>query len=199
MAEVCSGVLSPGIDYVYSSNRLGTQSYISSILNDNFEHFRQLTASFPTNCINHVLRLICLYYLPPCGTATQLQSPSSICQEECIHIQDTCHATWQAAMLVFNNIDPFLTCEDTGKILFPLPNCCTGAGIQLHTTAGQFCKHRMNRTLFYCLLININQKLFYHFLPRYFNINPTKSFTQSRAILSQNSNNKPCIKRIWAK
>jgi hypothetical protein len=32
---------------------------------------------------------------------------------------------------VFDNLDPFLTCDDTSQLLFPLPNCCTGAGIKL--------------------------------------------------------------------
>ena len=43
-------------------------------------------------------------------------------------MQTVCKETWEAAALAFVN-DSFIDC--TSKLLFPLPNCCTGAGIRL--------------------------------------------------------------------
>ena len=129
--QVCKDVLRLGVDYVYISNKLENQSSISKALNANIDNARDLIATHTQECVNQVFRLLCLYYLPGCGNATNIHSPTSICQEECSHVQETCAPTWQAAMLAFNDIEPSLMCEDTSQLLYPLPNCCTGAGIQL--------------------------------------------------------------------
>ena len=54
--------------------------------------------------------------------------PSSICQEECAQVQSQCQETWQIAIVVLTPYS-FISCDDTSQLLFPLPNCCTGAGI----------------------------------------------------------------------
>ena len=128
---MCEGILRLGTDYVYVSNTLGTQSSIAQLLNRNIETAKDIIATHDVDCLELVSRLICSYYLPLCGNATHLQSPSSICKEECSHVQETCSATWQAIMLAFDDLDPFLDCEDTSRIIFPLPSCCNGAGIVL--------------------------------------------------------------------
>ena len=128
-ADVCEGMLRLGIDYVYSSHRLGTQSSISQVLNDNVGTVRDIISTHSKECVRQVFQLLCSYYLPSCGNATHTESPSSICEEECVYVQETCRGTWQAIVLVFNDLDPFLICEDTSQLIFPLPNCCTGAGI----------------------------------------------------------------------
>ena len=47
-----------------------------------------------------------------------------------MYVQKSCHTTWLAAKLAL--IDPpFINCDDTSHLIFPLPNCCTGAGIKL--------------------------------------------------------------------
>ena len=73
---------------------------------------------------------MCRYYLPPCGNfeLTHTLPPSSICQEECSQVQSECHETWQTAAVLLTPY-PFINCDDTSRLLFPLPNCCTGAGI----------------------------------------------------------------------
>ena len=116
---------------MYVSNKLENQSSISKALNRNIDNARDLIATHSQECVNQVFRLLCLYYLPECGNATNIHSPTSICQEQCSHVKETCAPTWQAAMLAFNDIEPSLMCEDTSQLLYPLPNCCTGAGIQL--------------------------------------------------------------------
>lgn len=134
---VCEDFLRLGTDYVYVSNTLGTQSSISEYLNDNIETARNLIAIHSEECLEQVFRLLCFYYLPPCGNATHLQSPSSICQEECLHVQETCSATWEAVTLAFTRLEPVLNCSDTSNIIFPLPNCCTGAGVQFSSSTGE--------------------------------------------------------------
>ena len=57
-----------------------------------------------------------------------IQCPWVICQEECAHVQSKCQETWQTAEAA---LFPFLfiNCDNTSQLLFPLPHCCTGAGI----------------------------------------------------------------------
>ena len=131
--EVCTSVLHQGIDYVFITRRLGSQSSLSASLNKNIETVRELIATQNKECVEQVLRLLCSYYLPYCGNATHPQFPSSICQKECDYVQKTCQATWQAATLAFSGLEPFLSCAETSKLLNPLPHCCTGAGINLPT------------------------------------------------------------------
>ena len=87
-------------------------------------------------CVDQVFRIICHYFLPPCGTVTNSLLPSSICWEECSQVQSSCQETWDLAKSIFGS-DPFIDCEDTADLLFPIPNCCTGAGIEM-STKGKF-------------------------------------------------------------
>ena len=129
--DVCNGALRVGLDNVYISNRLdGNQSSISTNMNSKIQNMEAIITRHSKECVEQVYRVICYYYLPPCGNITYTQSPSSLCQEECVHVEESCQATWQAAELVFTD-PPFIDCEDTSQLLSPLPNCCTGAGIEL--------------------------------------------------------------------
>lgn len=140
--EVCHHVLTPGIDYVYVSNKLNSQKAISAALNSSTNAVRDIIANHSRVCVEHIFKLICMYYLPFCGKSSHIQSPTSICQEECSIIQQTCHTTWQALMLSFRNINPVLACKDTSQLLMPLPHCCTGAVIIT----------RKSTIIFFCLI-----------------------------------------------
>ena len=129
--EVCADVLVPGSDYVFIRNSLGTQTSISTTLAKNYEHTRWLIALSDKECLRQVSRAICHYYLPPCGNITHTSPPSSLCHEECVHIQSNCHTAWQAAAISFINSYNFINCDSTSRLLFPLPICCTGAGIEI--------------------------------------------------------------------
>ena len=133
----CSGVLSLGSDYVFISNSLGTQTNIGTALD---EIALPLVASEDEECLQQMFKVICHYYLPPCGNITHHPLlPSSLCQEECFRVQSTCPALWQAAAAATAGLADFyssIDCSITSQLLFPLPNCCTGAGIKL--TGGQF-------------------------------------------------------------
>ena len=46
-------------------------------------------------------------------------------------VQDKCKETWNATLLVLHTqgIKPVIDCSDTSIMLFPVPHCCTGAGL----------------------------------------------------------------------
>ena len=134
-AEVCTGILTRGVDFVYISNRLdGTQDKISQLLNDKIKDLEDIIATHDKDCVDLVFSVVCYYYLPTCGNFTHPLPPSSLCQEECLHVQNNCPATWQAAKIAFTD-PPFIDCGDTTELLFPLPNCCTGANILSKTSS----------------------------------------------------------------
>ena len=128
---MCNHLLRLGVDFVYVSNKLGgSQNNISTLLNDKIQSVKDIIATHDMDCVDHIYRVICHYYLPTCGNFTHSILPSSLCQEECIYVQDNCQDTWQVVKLAF--IDPqFIDCDDTSHLIFPLPNCCTGLGIEL--------------------------------------------------------------------
>ena len=79
-------------------------------------------------------RIICNYYLSSCGTEIP---PFSLCPEDCSAVKMKCPVAWETAKLGYN----FISCDDTSALLFPLPNCCTGLGIQdeIQVEDGAFC------------------------------------------------------------
>ena len=133
-AVACNDVINVGVDSVYIIKSLGTQNDISTILNDNLQN--SLFVNHDKDCVDQVFRIICHYFLPPCGTVTNSLPPSSVCQEECSQVQSSCQETWNLAKSTFGS-DPFIDCEDTADLLSPIPNCCTGAGIEM-STKGEF-------------------------------------------------------------
>ena len=129
-AEVCANILRPGIDYVFIKNSFGSQNNTITLLNDNIQNVSNTSAIHGRDCMDLVFRAMCHYYLPPCDNTTHSLPPSSLCQEECTYVQTKCEDTWQAVKLAFS-LNEFIDCADTSKLLFPLPNCCTGAGIEI--------------------------------------------------------------------
>ena len=127
---VCNGLLSPGLDRIYLPKSDETQSNIITLLNTKIRKSNRFFATYDKDCVDQVFRVMCHYYLPSCGNMTHLLPPSSICQEECSQVQSQCQKAWQGAEdLLYPH--PFINCDDTSLLLFPLPNCCTGAGIIL--------------------------------------------------------------------
>ncbi|CAI8018786.1 Deleted in malignant brain tumors 1 protein [Geodia barretti] len=126
---ICDGVLRLGIDHVYVRSRLGGQSTIAQLLNQNIGQIQTVTADHSDTCVRQVFRALCRYYLPPCGNSTHPTPPFSICQEECQLVRDKCQQTWDAVLPPLENIDPIIDCNDISRLLFPLPHCCTGAGL----------------------------------------------------------------------
>ena len=124
----CNDILRPKFDRIYIPKNYETQSNVFTILNSKREISNRLFATYDKDCVDQVFRVICHYYLPPCANFTHPLPPSSICQEECSQVQSQCQETWKHAEALLNP-HPFINCNDTSQLLFPLPNCCTGDGI----------------------------------------------------------------------
>ena len=130
-ADVCKGVRNLGVDFVYISNTstFDTQDDVSALLNNKMNNMSDVLATHDKDCVELVSRVICNYYLPLCGEINnEPLPPTSLCQEECLHVQSKCGPTWKAIELAFGH-DKFIECNDTSRLLFPVPNCCTGGGI----------------------------------------------------------------------
>ena len=123
----------PALDHIYIARSHGTQSNISTILNSKIQISNELFATHDKDCVKQVFRVMCHYYLPPCGNFTHPLPPTSICQGECSQVQSKCQETWQTAKALITPY-PFINCDDTSQLLFPVPNCCTGAGISVVPT-----------------------------------------------------------------
>ena len=125
---VCDRVLRPDSDYVYARSTLGDQSAIALLLNKNIETV--IAGDGDQECMNLVFRALCHYYLPPCGNSTHTTFPSSLCPKECRMVQSKCGTMWNTILSAFNTTtNPVIQCNDTSKFLFPVPNCCTDAGL----------------------------------------------------------------------
>ena len=132
---------------MYAKSSLGDQKTVAQILDKIIQKVEAIIADHDEECVKQVFRVLCHFYLPPCGNTTHPAPPSSICQEECQMVQDNCQKTWTSVLLAFEadiylvNID----CSDTSKLLFPVPHCCSGAGIGInlsHTTYFSVLTHR---------------------------------------------------------
>ena len=139
----------PGIDYVYARSKLGDQRTIAQLLNENINDVQRLISDNRDSCMQQVFRALCYFYLPPCGNATHPTPPTSICQRECQMVRDDCQRTWDAVMLALRTIDPILNCDDTSELLFPVPHCCTGAGLGMPSSI--FSKHAQGLIAWYCI------------------------------------------------
>ena len=123
--EVCDEVLTAGVDYVFITRAHHTQGNVTAFIKENILS-ALISTSGSSHCKQLIYRMICKYYLIPCGTETNQLPPSTICPEECSAVQAECGPAWDAASLGLKGYQ-FISCEDTSALVFPLPNCCTGA------------------------------------------------------------------------
>ena len=121
--EVCEGVLSADIDYVFIPKIHGSQKNISNFLKQNILT-SLISSSDDDVCRNKLYQIICKYYLSPCGTTSSQLPPHSVCPEDCSTVQMECPSAWEAAQLGLKDYD-FINCDDTTAFIFPLPSCCT--------------------------------------------------------------------------
>ena len=80
-------------------------------------------------CYDAARRIICHFYLPPCGNSTIFELPTSVCKETCYAVQDMCGEEWENVVSMFEQRATFIECEDTGKHLNPLLYNCSDLGI----------------------------------------------------------------------
>ena len=113
------------MDYVFITKFYKSQLNISKILKSNIPQSLLLTEY----CREQVYKIICNYYLIPCGNKSSKHPPISICPEECSIVEQACPSAWKSLTLGLRDYG-FINCNDTSSNLLPLPNCCTGVGVQ---------------------------------------------------------------------
>ena len=113
----------------------GSQKNISMFLEQNI-----LTTLISLNagifCRDQLYRIICNYYLSPCGTNSSQLPPYSICPENCSAVKLECPAAWEAAQLGLKEYR-FISCDDTSAFLFPLPSCCMEVGLKVQKSMAE--------------------------------------------------------------
>ena len=116
-------------DYVYIKNRM-TQSQIAATLS----RIPTTNISATAECQDNVLRIICHRFFVPCRTNGTIYLPTSICQEECSYVKETCQTFWNQTFEAIESELGRINCESPGSVLSPLPTCCTGASVSIPTT-----------------------------------------------------------------
>ena len=129
--KVCDDIFTVGVDYVFIPRIHGahsTQEAISNILNLAVSKLQN------SNCRDHILQIICNYYLSPCGTNSSQVPPYSICPDDCSAVENECPVEWNAVQQGLKEYQ-FINCTYTSTLLFPLKSCCKRVDIQLQPSA----------------------------------------------------------------
>ena len=124
----CDKVYEEGIDYVFiQSNKTFNYYELWSSISKAEDIIEEDSNK---QCNKKINRMICHYYIPPCGNSTLFVPPTSVCSDACEQLKQTCSYQWRVFQNTVNKqwFDP-LTCNDTGKILDPLPYSCSNIGV----------------------------------------------------------------------
>ena len=119
-----------GKDYVYISEEKMPVDY-TNILNviGKTEHF--LKENFiDDECTVTLLKMLCHYYLPPCGNSTHFEPPTSVCEAACELQSDECKSLldyFQQELMRATGDQ--LKCSTS--ILDPLPHSCSNLGFDV--------------------------------------------------------------------
>ena len=138
----CGDIYTPGVDHIYVSYRR-TGGNIDSYLRVLTESAGLLFAVFQDECHDPATRILCHYYLPPCGNSTIFEPPTSVCMETCNYLRQLCPSVWDDVLAFFEeNISivstygtSFINCSNTGEFLDPLPYCCSDAGVDIRMSS----------------------------------------------------------------
>ena len=128
--SLCDNFYTSGVDYIYVPNTRNNGRY-SRLMKD-IINFAPILLARLDKCYEPALRIICHFYLPPCGNSTSFELPTSVCEETCMRVQESCGQEWESVLEMFrqNRIaleiegTAFIDCENTGKHLSPLPHNC---------------------------------------------------------------------------
>ena len=134
---ICDDFYRPGIDYVYVPHTRSQGSY-ARLIRD-MAQFGTLLIQPLMTCDLPVNRLLCHFYLPPCGNVTHFQPPTAVCPEQCRAITEQCPEEWAIALDYYARAGSIIEmeglqlidCNFPGELLAPLPYCCTDAGINI--------------------------------------------------------------------
>ena len=125
----CDEVYETGTDYVYIKN--GNESLQPLSLLGGIEN--QLHDLFSTDdCTLSTIRMMCHYYLPPCGNSTHFEPPTSVCSDACVLLSQMCPFHWTYIVeSELGLIDSYpLNCSYMDySVLNPLPHSCSNLGI----------------------------------------------------------------------
>ena len=134
---LCDGVYQKGRDYVYISKQKTAVDYsnILKVIGDVDFFFEE---EFSTDeCTNPLLRMICHYYLPPCGNSTHFEPPTSVCEDACELQSEKC----QYLLAIFQDrlmraTGDQLNCSTS--ILDQLPHSCCNLGFHVPSKSWLF-------------------------------------------------------------
>ena len=145
---MCDDLYEIGVDYVYvPKNRV--HGRFSRLISD-------IAAVYGTHlltiekCYEPARRVLCHFFLPPCGNVTVFQPPTTVCPEQCKLIGELCPTEWAKVVHLFSTYDIGLSEDglqliDCNKHLSPLPYCCSdinvGVNISKCVTWGIICTH----------------------------------------------------------
>ena len=138
----CDALYTPGVDHVYISNRRrggNFDQYLSYV-----EDSGLVLNVIPERCIDPALRVLCHFFLPPCGNSTFFEPPTSVCMEACNYLAEICPFEWEQVVAYFEVNDywlrpnglTFINCSNTGEYLDPLPHCCSDVGVNIRKFSG---------------------------------------------------------------
>ena len=134
---LCEGVYQKGRDYVYISKQMTSVDYskILNVIGDREQFFKENNSTHI--CTNPLLRMICHYYLPPCGNSTHFEPPTSVCEDACELLSEICPS------LLGNFQDRLMSAtgdqlECSTSILEPLPHSCSNLGFHVPSKSWVF-------------------------------------------------------------
>ena len=148
---MCDSIFRVDLDYVFVLKHHGSQKHVSEILSSAIQMSLKPHSRY---CLDGVYRIICNYYLSPCGSALSPSAPRSICPDECSFVQNECFQDWITLEVMLRDHD-FVHCEDTKALLFPLPSCCKEVGlVNISSKNGMFGNQweYHSSMIFYCVL-----------------------------------------------
>ena len=144
---VCDNVYKAGVDYVYvPKNR--SRGSPSRLIRDIAQYGPFLLESL-LDCLEPAQRLLCHFYLPPCGNVTHFHPPTTVCSETCRAIFQLCPEEWASIEDRFRENDALINteglqlinCDFPGKHLAPLPHCCSNLGLNICESFGTLALH----------------------------------------------------------
>ena len=133
----CDDLYVSGVDYVYIPYTRYDGNF-ENLMDGITRVASQLAVAF-ANCFEPARRVLCHFYLPPCGNSSMFEPPSSVCEEACTELSKLCPIGWAQVVSFFElnevNAAPLglslIDCSNSGKYLNPIPNCCSNIGINI--------------------------------------------------------------------
>ena len=133
--SLCDEFYTSGVDYVYIPNTRNRGRY-SRLMSD-IVLFGALLLRSLDRCYDVARRVICHFYLPPCGNSTHFAPPTSVCRNTCLTVAEMCGEEWDSVVALFDQnrialqLDgtTFIDCADPGKHLYPIPYHCDDLNI----------------------------------------------------------------------